>query len=191
MKHNTETSLPFGIECEFSSRRSGHERRSHLSARYEVDSSSMSDDYLPTEISARRLLEMWAEDARRSYPGGIVSISWYVDGSGGVFESLPGVRLWSDKDFRTYYTHPMRCDTGEQLQWIHLPVADLGWNAQQSDKGGFIQEATGWKPSIFQPFVQVDHLLGFSSSDQVRGTDGVAEFVKSQHKSRLQAEPVG
>jgi len=32
------------------------------------------------------------------------------------------------------------------------------WNARRGDKGGFIQEATGWKPSILQPFVSVETL---------------------------------
>ena len=48
---------------------------------------------------------------------------------------------------------------GERLNWLLLPVEDKLWNAKQANKGGFIQEATGWKPSILQPFVYLPALL--------------------------------
>lgn len=37
------------------------------------------------------------------------------------------------------------------MNWARLPVMDRGWNKTAADKGGFIQEATGWKPSALQP----------------------------------------
>ncbi|WP_328491313.1 hypothetical protein OHS59_44295 [Streptomyces sp. NBC_00414] len=33
------------------------------------------------------------------------------------------------------------------LLWLRSTVLDRGWNNSTADKGGFIQEATGWKPS--------------------------------------------
>jgi len=40
-----------------------------------------------------------------------------------------------------------------------LPVQDKLWRPGQAGKGGFIQEATGWKPAILQPFVYLQSLL--------------------------------
>ena len=49
--------------------------------------------------------------------------------------------------------------TGEELNWLTLPVVDKLWNRKRADKGGFIQEATGWKPAIFQPYVYLPSLM--------------------------------
>jgi hypothetical protein len=38
-------------------------------------------------------------------------------------------------------------------------VKDLAWNQTTANKGGFIQEATGWKPSALQPHVYLPTLL--------------------------------
>ncbi|MFB8038992.1 hypothetical protein ACFC5Z_40075 [Streptomyces sp. NPDC056004] len=59
------------------------------------------------------------------------------------------------EDFLTHYTHPVHAVTGERINWLRLPVIDLGWNTSASDRGGFIQEATGWKPSPLQPTMDV------------------------------------
>ncbi|AGJ59507.1 MULTISPECIES: hypothetical protein [Streptomyces] len=49
----------------------------------------------------------------------------------------------------------MNTETGEQLNWLRLPVVDQGWHATADDRGGFIQQATGWKPSPLQPTMDV------------------------------------
>ncbi|MFI8365303.1 hypothetical protein ACIGD1_34765 [Streptomyces sp. NPDC085612] len=59
------------------------------------------------------------------------------------------------RHFLTWYTHPLHAATGEPLNWLRLPVVDRGWNASVGDRGGFIQEATGWKPSPLQPTMNV------------------------------------
>ncbi|NER28870.1 MAG: hypothetical protein F6J89_14840 [Symploca sp. SIO1C4] len=64
-------------------------------------------------------------------------------------------------DFLNYFTSPVHFKTGEPLNWLSLPVVDKLWNNQRADKGGFIQEATGWKPSILQPFVYLRALTNF------------------------------
>jgi hypothetical protein len=53
----------------------------------------------------------------------------------------------------------MHSETGARLNWLTLPVVDKGWNEAQNDKGGFIQEATGWKPSALQRTVNMPTLL--------------------------------
>ncbi|MFD8916081.1 hypothetical protein [Streptomyces sp. NPDC059575] len=62
------------------------------------------------------------------------------------------------QDFLTHYAHPTRAGTGERLNWLRLPVLDLEWNAKTADTGGFIQEATGWKPSPLQPTMDEEQI---------------------------------
>ena len=54
---------------------------------------------------------------------------------------------------------PVDAETGDELDWLALPVVDKLWNSKRGDKGGFIQEATGWKPSILQPHVFLPALI--------------------------------
>ena len=61
-------------------------------------------------------------------------------------------------NFLDYYSSPIDCETGEKLNWLALPVEDKLWNSKCQNKGGFIQEATGWKPSILQPYVYLPAL---------------------------------
>jgi hypothetical protein len=80
----------------------------------------------------------------------------------GVFESAPhqsGV-IWHGLDFKpedflTHYTDPLHAKTGESINWLRVPVLDRGWNERRADKSGFIQEATGWKPSPLQTAMDV------------------------------------
>lgn len=48
---------------------------------------------------------------------------------------------------------------GDRLNGLTLPVDDMRWTRRRADKGGFIQEATGWKPNVLQPFVYLPLLL--------------------------------
>lgn len=154
----------------FASRESGYIRTVPLWLYWEVEADSVSDDYDPDEMDA---VEVWNEWRRRYPPtpdeffGPTTKrISWYVEG-GGVFDSAPGqdhrgVSYVPDGDFLTWFTWPVDPRTGESLQWLRLPVVDKLWRSAASrrvtTKGGFIQEATGWKPSPLQPFVDVAQL---------------------------------
>ena len=171
----------FGIECDFRLRECGPPRRKRLWAFGEISITPMSNDYTPSEITAEELLRLWAIRASESFPSGIVPITWVVDGEGFKVEFLPGTMILPEYrcDFLTYYTHPIRTDTRERLRWVDLPVADGYWNRNRASQGGFIQEATGWKPSICQPFVLIDHLLGFDATNRVRGVKEVWEFQRS------------
>ena len=64
-----------------------------------------------------------------------------------------------DEDFLTFFSWPMHAVTGQPLNWHSLPVVDQYWNASRADKGGFVQEATGWKPGILQPHVYLPTLI--------------------------------
>ena len=62
------------------------------------------------------------------------------------------------KDFLSFFTWPEDAETGKPLNWLELPVVDKLWRPNRADKGGFIQEATSWKPSILQPYVYLSSL---------------------------------
>ncbi len=145
------------------SRRTALEWDGELVARWEAAHDPISDDYTPAEISARDLLARWADQVKKEYPNGLVPVYWYVESPGHAkFERMPFQfphHAGRSEDFLTFYTWPEEAKTHESLNWLTLPVADKRWNKQRGDKGGFIQEATGWKPSILQPFVYLPTLL--------------------------------
>lgn len=134
-----------------------------LEAVWEVHLDPMSGDYLPDEISAEDLFEKWAEQVKDH---DLISIDWYVQSQNGSsslkLEVMPfqhDAVKW-DTHFLTYWTWPTNIETGEPLNWLSLPVVDKLWSVEpyRADKGGFIQSATGWKPSILQPFVSLKSL---------------------------------
>ncbi|MFJ3601116.1 hypothetical protein ACIPRU_32135 [Streptomyces sp. NPDC090126] len=59
------------------------------------------------------------------------------------------------EDFLTHFTLPVHSVTGETLNWLRLPVLDREWSQAAASRGGFIQQATGWKPSPLQPTMDV------------------------------------
>ncbi len=157
----------------FRSRRSSHERTVRLGLYWEPDGSAMSDDYLPEDEDAAQLWRMWVKRYGKRYNQNdpAVYAPWHVPvywsitsvgPGGGTFESAPHQTLPSKyllgEDFLTHFTHPIHEKTGEPVNWLRLPVLDRGWNSKQADKGGFIQEATGWKPSPLQPFMDVQQV---------------------------------
>ena len=135
-----------------------------LSAYWEVMGDPISDDYTPNEISARDLLDLWVKRHSSECKDGLVPIHWFVRSDPGKIEGMPFAYdhfrgKYHLEDFLHFYCWPTHVVTGEPLRWLSLPVVDKLWNEQRGDKGGFIQEATGWKPSILQPFVYLPSLL--------------------------------
>ena len=167
-------------------RQNRHRRRSYLYADYELELSALSDDYTPHEITAEDLFQEWIPYALKTFPTGIIPIYWSLAGTDGIHDRMPGLLLGPEGSYHRHhdllcvFTHPIRVDTGEPLRWTHLPVRDEQWNSKRWDKGGFIQEATGWKPSVLQSFVLIDLLIGtFSDTLEVRGADIVSDFLSS------------
>jgi hypothetical protein len=143
-------------------RSSGYEALVPLMAYWEADGDPISDDYLPDEITAHDLLAQWVERYASKASNGLVRIFWFVESrSDGICEYMPFQQhhLQHDEDFLTFYSWPTHPVTGERLNWLSLPVVDKLWRSGRADKGGFIQEATGWKPSILQPWVALESLL--------------------------------
>ena len=150
---------------EFKTRENGYEWNTPLTLIWEVNGSPMSDDYLPDEIEAVDLLRKWAD--RYEETDGWVSIAWFVESvdlTSGVLEGAPfqshRYPEFPDMDnFLTVFTWPVDSSNGEPLNWFDLPIEDGAWNERKSTKGGFIQEATGWKPAHFQDRVHVPTLF--------------------------------
>lgn len=133
--------------------RHGYERTMPLYLSWEVSGSPMSDDYYVDEADADELLRFWG----RRYGDDVVNIYWSIMP---ICETAPyQFEPWITHDFLSYFTWPHHPDTDERLNFLRLPVLDFGWNHERSDKGGFIQEATGWKPSPLQPVVHTDQLF--------------------------------
>lgn len=170
------TVLPYprGTQWTFTARGSNYTQTTELVLLPELNGSSISDDHLPDEMSAQDLWAMWAdkyadyqhEQQPADYHPGEVRIYWTVTTPTvqNVFELAPysfdsrAIRTGAyepSENFATIYTHPVHAVTGEPLNWMRLRVLDRGWNSSVTNKGGFIQEATGWKPSPLQPTMDV------------------------------------
>lgn len=135
----------------FKARSNGFERSTELRLGWEVHGDPITDDFTPEEASAAELWTRW----RNQYGGDRLRIYWTVRGDN-VAEHIPfdgqGV---GGEDFLTFFTWPVDADD-QPLRWTDLPVEDKLWNSSRADKGGFIQEHTGWKPSPFQTEMDVE-----------------------------------
>jgi hypothetical protein len=160
---------PSGTQWTWQNLESGHDFTDELVLYWEANGDPISDDYGPDDASAGQLFgewqrwlesrDGWSEKWQKPY----VDISWSVTTPqhAGTFELAPHQALdWlqGHEDFLSFFTLPEHVDTGERLNWLRLPVLDKLWREGRADKGGFIQEATGWKPSPLQPYVNVDTL---------------------------------
>lgn len=138
--------------------RNDFEWEGKLVARWEVSNDPISDDYTPDDISAEDLFGEWVKVIKGRYTENLIPISWFVQCiEKGTFEFMPfQYQDQGDANFLTYFTWPINKGTGERLNWLSLPVIDKLWDDKHCDKGGFIQQTTGWKPSILQPHVCLD-----------------------------------
>ena len=155
------------------SRDSDFEWEGALEAYWEVSSDPISDNYSPDEISAHDLFDIWARKVSGEFSNGLVPVHWFVQCiSQGKFSSMPFQfehypEFSSLENFLTLYTWPVHPVTATRLDWLALPIVDKSWNAKRADKGGFIQEATGWKPSPLQPYVYLPALICSQESSAV------------------------
>ncbi|KQV20545.1 MULTISPECIES: hypothetical protein [unclassified Kitasatospora] len=150
----------------YSNRRNpGVVKTSTLHLYWEPDGSGFNENYTPDEVGARTLWDRWVakvadllhdQDPARYEPGD-VAIDWTV---WEPWEAAPFVRgpLKPKETFLTHFSTPMDTATEERVVWTRLPVLDLAWEPGQADKGGFIQQVLGWKPSPLQPVMNVHQL---------------------------------
>ncbi|OAN29120.1 hypothetical protein A4X17_05970 [Plantibacter sp. H53] len=129
-----------------------------------ADGDSVSDDYT-SDDSPEEILGVWLAQLSDD----VVHISWSVQ----VWESDDD-RHWSTEpaprfsqgnfgrngadSFETHYRPPQNLSSDEPINWNRLPVVDKLWT-ERGDKGGFLQEVTGWKPSPFQTHVDTRLVL--------------------------------
>ena len=83
------------------------------------------------------------------------------------FQFIPPSLEYKPKNYLDYWSHPIDCETGKPLDWLSLPVPDKLWNSKRDDKGGFIQEVTGWKPSILQPYAYLPALTSIIGNVEI------------------------
>lgn len=140
---------PYPIDAlwTFRTRQGSYQPTVPLRLYWEADGDWITDEFTPDEISPRDLWDRWFSANAADGP---VSINWSVRGER-IFETAPfSPSPYISQDFLTHYTWPEHAKTGDPLNWARLPVADKLWDDNHTDKGGFIQQLTGWKPSPFQ-----------------------------------------
>lgn len=133
----------------YRSRSSGHTVTEAITLGWVVSGGGISDDSPLHGISAIDLFDRWFE-RYGAENGGLLNIYWSVNP---VREAAPFQLLWNSDNFLTHWTDPTDANTGARLNWLALRVDDKRWSVRGEDRGGFIQEATGWKPSALQPSV--------------------------------------
>lgn len=129
---------------------------------WEVHLDWLSDDYAPAEISPYDLFKLWDREIenRNAISNGLVKVDWYVAGPS-FLEAAPAFGRYgreSTSRYDVFFHPPVATSDGSSIDWSRLPVVDKLWNEDRCDKGGFLQEVTGWKPSVLQPYVAIDLL---------------------------------
>lgn len=126
------------------------------------EAASISDS-TQEDMSARQALKAWLDrlDGATTLP-----ISWAVSGEG-IFEKAPFCPPDEDdpkpENFLTFYTWPVHAGAGQRLKFTQLPIADETWERGLSrGKAGFVQAATGWKPSPLQQTMDLEIILAAS-----------------------------
>lgn len=166
------TPYPKNTKWEFTNKKGGLTRQETLLLSWEASCDPVSDDYTYHDTDADDLWRIWVEYLHKRdqfderLGKGWVRVSWFVEAES-TFEGAPfdetARQFGSTEDFLTFFNWPTNVDTGERVNWMRLPVRDKLWTREQTDKGGFIQEASGWKPSAYQPFVYLPTLAAAAS----------------------------
>jgi hypothetical protein len=132
----------------------GHAWRSDLWLVYEVSGDPISSNYTPDERCSWELFMDWLDDYSGDLP-----IYWFIEGNTGVFESAPDApnRHPDDEDFLDHFTVPFSKRTHTAMQFQLLRVADRSWE-NGGNKGGFINDVTGWKPHPYQATINTRDL---------------------------------
>jgi hypothetical protein len=139
-----------------------------LSLDWEINGISIADAYDPEDTDALELWRIWVKRyGHQEHPqlgSGWATISWYVTSPAAkIIENAPFAyenELPPTPNFLDFFTWPQDEHTGARLRWSTLHVEDKAWTPGRADKGGFFQEATGWKPAPYQPLVHLPSLAG-------------------------------
>lgn len=129
----------------FRSRQTGRLFEQHLSLTWEIDGTSICDDF----DADADLLDIWDAWIRSKAAKPKTGIYWSVPD--GIHEQAPlyhatGTGRRFD-DFLTFYTWPQSLRTGEPLRWTALKID--GYHE-------WFQRLTGWSPSPLQQTADID-----------------------------------
>lgn len=140
----------------FSARRGGHIQTSPLTLSWTLPNDAVSQNYPADDLSAFEMFGIWHE--RLEVSDDLLPLHWMVHekAEGAPWQLNPR----RDDDFLDFNTDPMDVETGDPINWLALEVIDGTWEAGDHSPvtSGFIQVATGWKPSPLQPFVSLQAL---------------------------------
>lgn len=167
---------------EWRSRSTGVLRRGPLYLHWKADGDEVGHACDPAEIDAASVWALWldklaATDRLDTIAGpGWVRLYWFARGLRvGSFPTVsPDVAgdmlttpemvdtfnterflMAKHQAFLDHFTWPVEAATGMPVNWLRLPVPDKYWNTDRVSSGGFVQEATGWKPAPLQPFIHI------------------------------------
>lgn len=123
-------------------------------AKYSIEFVGLSIFNMGT-LAPDRLFELWLEEASKNSKNGYVNIEWLVGVEGQRFkpEYMPG-QVGVESDFLDHFSPPLDVKTGKQVVWQELDVE----SPKSVFTGNFIEQVTGWKPSILQAKVSIDFL---------------------------------
>lgn len=101
-------------------------------------------------VSAPEALDDWL----RRYGHDLMPIHWTIAETtdAAPFQGLA-------KDFLSAFSWPTHHETQEPVNFNRLRVLDRHWTPEKFSVGGFIQEATGWKPAPLQPVFDTRRVL--------------------------------
>ena len=130
---------------------------------YELNYETMCDDFDCNEVTAHDMFAIWANRLKKDdrYKNGLVDIHWFATIPGAAkFERVPfqydhlaEIRSYPERHWLTAYD-------SDPINWLKCRIKDKRWRAPQNGESyGFIQDATGWKPSALQPFVFLPSLI--------------------------------
>ena len=167
---------------EWRSRSTGVLRRGPLYLHWKADGDEISESCDPAEMDAPAVWALWidtlvANDRLETIAGpGWVRLYWFARGLRvGSFPTVPPdvagdllatpemmdtfntarFVMATHQAFVDHFTWPVDAVTQMPVNWLRLPVPDKYWNADRVSRGGFIQQATGWKPAPLQPFIHI------------------------------------
>lgn len=165
---------------EWRSRSTGVLRRGPLNLHWKADGDEVGDSCSPMRFDASATWKLWVDELvqagrfDKAAGPGWVRLYWFVRGlrigtfatlrpdvaaglisTPEVLERVPAGILAANQAFLDHFTWPVNADTGSPVNWLQLPVADKSWTTDRTTTGGFIQEATGWKPAPLQPLIHL------------------------------------
>lgn len=143
---------PEAMECGLTTRRGGRSYTEPLVLWWEIDHDAISDDYYYEEADEFDLFRWWSRKlvSKGCTSSSMLPIWWSVSGPT-TAEFAEQSTEWPDGPYFDKYYY-LAAPNGGHIGVHCLPVADKKWTPAQMDKGGFIQQATQWRPTPLQRF---------------------------------------